>query len=136
MFNAIPEAETQILSSRKGRTLKGFSKFFQIQRLTNQIVIHSDWINDDTIQHKLFLSNHLLSCSFWASFDDKHYSQSKNIYLMLCKKYDASHDEEKSHSLQTNINTDPGTHNTTALNWTGIYTHINSILSTKPRNNF
>ena len=62
MFNAIPEAETQILSSRKGRTLQGISKFFQIQRLTNQVVIHSDCINDDTIQHKLFLSNHLLSC--------------------------------------------------------------------------
>jgi len=30
--------------------------------------------------------------------------------------YDASHDKENSHSLQTNINTDSGTQNTTALN--------------------
>ena len=47
---------------------------------------------------------------------DKYYFQSKNIYLILYNKYDASHDKEKSDSLQTNINTDPGTPNTTALN--------------------
>ena len=72
----------------------------------------------------------VLLYSFSASFNDKHFflkATTKNTHIVLHDKHEASHDKEKSYTLQTHINTDLEDYRTLLHRTKLTYIHTHTI---------